>query len=335
MFIKKGLYRKILFKTTVYAVLTPILFHMHHVYPSPYNGFDLTQSLVPQSEIYSGGPSKDGIPALLDPEFQAGLNADWLDNEDRVLGIFMHGVAKAYPLRILNWHEIVNDKIGDEYFVITYCPLCYSGMAFHATFHGIRLKFGVSGLLYNSDVLLYDKQTESLWSQIMAKGITGHFINTILKQLVVTNTTWGDWKNKHPQTLVLSLNTGYTRQYSRDPYLDYRQSESLYFPVKFRAEGYHPKEPVLGINIKGSSKAYPLSELSRSPVPFTDLIAGQEVLVYFDRDNKSGIILDKNCRQIPTTIMYWFAWYTFHPETDVYKFNHLKANENALVACQN
>ncbi|MES9860025.1 MAG: DUF3179 domain-containing (seleno)protein, partial [Candidatus Thiodiazotropha sp. 4PDIVS1] len=136
------------------------------------NGFDLSSASIKVSEVLSGGPPRDGIPAIDQPEFVSSDEADFLTPDDRILGVVRNGVAKAYPISILNWHEIVNDVFDDEPVVITFCPLCGTGMAFEAMIDRQTLTFGVSGLLYNSDVLLYDRHSESLWSQIMKQSIS-------------------------------------------------------------------------------------------------------------------------------------------------------------------
>lgn len=131
------------------------------------NGFDLSGALIPTEQIYYGGPAKDGIPAIDSPKFTPGEFAAFLFDQDPVLGIARGGISRAYPVRILNWHEVVNDRFHDEAVVITFCPLCGTGVAFNARIDGRVLSFGVSDLLYNSDVLLYDRQTQSLWSQLL------------------------------------------------------------------------------------------------------------------------------------------------------------------------
>jgi len=132
-------------------------------------GFTLSPSLIPAEQILSGGPSKDGIPALTYPKVETAEVADlWLEDHDLILGIVVDGKPRAYPIRILNWHEIVNNRVGKHAFVLSYCPLCGSGMAFDTSD-----LFGVSGMLYQSDVLLYDKKSESLWSQLMMQAVAG------------------------------------------------------------------------------------------------------------------------------------------------------------------
>ncbi len=194
------------------------------------NGFDLKDSLIPGEQIHFGGPPKDGIPAIDHPKFTPGEFAAFLRDDDAVLGIARSGIARAYPVRILNWHEVVNDRFEDEAVVITFCPLCGTGVAFNARIEGRVLNFGVSGLLYNSDVLLYDRQTQSLWSQLLGQAISGPMKGHHLKMLPLSHTTWADWRKSHPATEVLSANTGMQRPYERDPYAGYERSEEIMFP---------------------------------------------------------------------------------------------------------
>lgn len=282
------------------------------------NGFDLSDALVPITEIHGGGPAKDGIPALDHPAFIAADQADFLTPDERVLAISRHGIAKAYPIAILNWHEVVNDRFGSEPVVVTFCPLCGTGMAFLATVEGRVLDFGVSGLLYNSDVLLYDRQTQSLWSQIMTTAIVGPMKGRRLTMASVAHTTWADWRQRHPKTLVLSPDTGHQRDYSRDPYAGYAQSEQVMFPLRFNNRRFHPKESVIGVELDGRFKAYPFSELERTQTPFTDRIGERSVRVEYDAAHRSGRVFDADGQEIPSLIGFWFAWYAFHPETEVY-----------------
>jgi hypothetical protein len=283
------------------------------------NGFDLSDALVPVAEIQGGGPEKDGIPALDHPAFIVADQADFLASDDRVLGLAHHGIAKAYPIVILNWHEVINDRFGSEPVVVTFCPLCGTGMAFLATVEGRVLDFGVSGLLYNSDVLLYDRQTESLWSQLMTTAITGPLKGQRLTMAPVAHTTWADWRQRHhPQTLVLSPDTGHQRDYGRDPYAGYVQSEQVMFPLRFKNRRFHPKEPVIGVELDGRFKAYPFTELERTAISFADQIGDHPVRIEYDAAHRTGRVFDATGQQIPSVIGFWFAWYAFHPETEVY-----------------
>jgi hypothetical protein len=299
------------------ATLLSLLVSLQAVAESK-NGFVLDDALVPATEILGGGPGRDGIPSLDYPDFVAADEADFLKPKDRVLGISINGVARAYPVRILNYHEIVNDAFAGTALAVTYCPLCNSGIAFNARVGQKTLEFGVSGLLYNSDVLLYDRQSHSLWSQIEKTAISGSMKGTKLVALPMTHTTWRDWLARHPDTQVLSDQTGFRRNYKSDPYLGYRRTGSLMFPVAEQNSAYRRKSLVLGLEIDGHFKAYPFSELKKSSQPFADQFQGQEFEVRFDKKNDTATIVNANGDDVPTLIAYWFAWYAFHPETEIY-----------------
>lgn len=284
------------------------------------NGFDLAGALVPADEVFSGGPPRDGIPAIDRPRFVAAAAADFLRADDRVLGVTRNGVAKAYPVRILNWHEIVNDRYGSEPIVVTYCPLCGTGIAYLAAPAGKPLEFGVSGLLYNSDVLLYDRQTGSLWSHMMARAVSGPLKGTRLTPVVLAHTRWGDWRRRHPETRVLSPDTGYLRDYRRDPYARYAASAGTMFPVGAASDRYPAKALVIGVEAGGRFKAYPFAELERLPDgPLSDRVGGTVLTVRFDRQARSGAVFDAAGSEMPSVIAYWFAWYAFHPEGEVFQ----------------
>jgi hypothetical protein len=283
-------------------------------------GFDTSRHSIPIDDIYDGGPGKDGIPAILQPKFISAkeANQSLLKANDRILGFVHKGQAKAYPIKILNWHEIVNDRIGGAPRVVTYCPLCGTGMVFDTNVKGRNLTFGVSGLLYQSDMLLYDHQTESLWSQIKSEAVTGNMIGARLKLLPSTHTTWEDWKKKYPNTRVLSSDTGYRRDYDRDPYQGYEASERLMFGVNETSRKFHPKEKVIGLKLGGLVKAYPFSELRKAKSPIKDRLGKIPVHIFYDPKSRTAIIRDEKDRELPSVVGFWFAWYTFHPETLVY-----------------
>ncbi|MBZ9731525.1 DUF3179 domain-containing protein [Salegentibacter sp. JZCK2] len=283
------------------------------------NGFDLGNSSIPIGDIKSGGPPKDGIPAIDDPKFLSSSKAS-LSNNDRILGVYENGIAKAYPIAIMNYHEIVNDDFEEKAVVITYCPLCGSGIAFNAKVNDKILNFGVSGLLYNSDVLLYDRQTESLWSQLKYQAITGQLKGEQLTVLNTANTTWESWKDKHPNTLVLSEDTGFNRNYSRNPYPNYEESSQLYFPVNNINDLFPPKEMVIGLEINGRTKAYPFSELKKLKGKILeDTFAGQTLKIKYNTQAKSAEIMDAQDNHLPAITNFWFAWYAFNPDTEVYQ----------------
>jgi len=283
------------------------------------NGFDLKGSLIPSEQIHFGGPPKDGIPAIDQPSFISAGSASFLRNDEAVLGMVHGGIARAYPIRILNWHEVVNDRFGNDAVVVTFCPLCGTGVAFDARIDGRELSFGVSGLLYNSDVLLYDRQTQSLWSQLLAQAISGPMKGQRLTMLPLTHTTWADWRKSHSATKVLSLLTGKIRPYARDPYAGYESSEQIMFPVAFRAAGYHPKERVLGVRIGEQTKAYPFAELGKTGGVVSDRIGNTALTIRFDREASRATAHAQDGQQLPAVVGYWFAWYAFNPTTEVYR----------------
>lgn len=282
-------------------------------------GFDLKNSTIPLAEIKDGGPPKDGIPAIDKPVFLKAARAR-LKEDDRILGVNENGVARAYPINILNYHEIVNDDFNGKPVVVTYCPLCGSGIAFDAVVNGTPLEFGVSGLLYNSDVLLYDRQTESLWSQLEYKAISGPMVGKELSVLPTANTTWKNWRDKHPKTQVLSENTGFKRDYSRNPYPGYEASSTLFFPVSSQNEEFHPKEMIIGITIDGTSKAYPFSELEKTgKKSIKDQFNGKTLEIRYNAESKSAEILDAEGKILPAITNFWFAWFAFNPDTEIFR----------------
>ncbi|MBI3020687.1 MAG: DUF3179 domain-containing protein [Candidatus Omnitrophica bacterium] len=280
--------------------------------------FDLSKSSVPREEILSGGPPKDGIPALTNPQVVSGEAATYLRADDRVLGVAMGDQARAYPIRILNWHEVVNDRLDGAPVVVTYCPLCGTGMVFRAERRGQRVFFGVSGLLYNSDVLLYDRETESLWSQLKMEAVAGPRLGENLEWLPAQHTTWQAWRTAYPHTDVLSLNTGYDRDYGRDPYAGYATNSRLMFPVRHQDPRLAPKEWVAGVLIDGQPNAYPLKRLSSGRV-LEDQIGGQTLHVLYDANARSVQVTDANTSPVPVVQAYWFAWSAFYPSTGLYE----------------
>lgn len=190
---------------------------------------------------------------------------------------------------------------------------------FIASVDGSLRNFGVSGLLYNNDVLLYDRQTESLWSQLMKRAISGPMRGKRLQQIVMLHTTWGDWRARHPDSLVLSTNTGYRRDYQRSPYSGYAGSAELYFPISKLNPRYHPKEMVIGISLAGAHKAYPFAELARGSGDLRDSLAGQDLRIRYDAEYRSARVFNAGGEELPSTLSYWFAWQAFHLDTEVYQ----------------
>ncbi|CAA0096204.1 Uncharacterised protein [Halioglobus japonicus] len=283
------------------------------------NGFDLSSSLVPTGEILAGGPPRDGIPAIDRPNYVAAAKAQYLKDTDLVLGLVHNGIARAYPIRVLVWHEIVNAEFDGEPVVVTFCPLCGTGLAFSATVGNQNLDFGVSGLLHNSDLLMYDRQTDSLWSQIPGRAVTGKMAGTELKRLPVVHLPWKEWQRQYPDSEVLSLDTGSNRDYSRDPYAGYDRTERLFFPVSKSDRRYSRKTWVLGLQSNGVSKVWPFPELAKTGGKVMDTFAGQPVVIRYDAAQSTASAHDADGNLLPAVRAYWFAWYGFYPDTEVYK----------------
>jgi hypothetical protein len=180
-------------------------------------------NIVPLDQIVSGGPPPDGIPSIDDPKFISIQEANnRLEDSELVLGLSINGDVRAYPLQILLWHEIVNDKVGGVPVAVTYCPLCFTNQVFNRTLeNGQTLEFGTSGKLYNSNLVMYDRTTKSLWSQAMAQGIAGKFAGVKLERIPFDVAYWKEWKQLYSDSKVLSTDTRSTRPYGADPYGDY------------------------------------------------------------------------------------------------------------------
>ena len=283
------------------------------------SAFELSAATIPRNEIFAGGPPKDGIPALTNPKLIAAKEARYLNRDDRVIGFVRGQESRAYPLAILNHHEIVNDSVGEVPIAVTYCPLCDSAAVFDRRTPLGQRDFGVSGLLYNSNVLMYDRggQPESLWSQIKTTGISGPGANQALKALPVELTTWSEWTKRHPESTVLSPQTGHQRDYSRDPYAGYFDRPELMFPATPASDRLPTKERVLGVWSGKTFRAYPQSAFSSKKPRADELIDGKRILVEFDPASRSMRVARAE-KGIEWMYSLWFAWYAFHPETEVF-----------------
>ncbi|MBI5771198.1 MAG: DUF3179 domain-containing protein [Verrucomicrobia bacterium] len=280
-------------------------------------GFNLDRATIPVAEIHAGGPPRDGIPSIDRPKFVQIAKARFMRDGDLVVSFTHRGETRAYPLRILVWHEIVNDRIGDLAINVSYCPLCGSAMVFDRTLGGRTLEFGVSGLLYRSDVLMYDRQTESLWSQLEMAAVSGPQVGGKLALLPAQHLTWRAWKKLFPEGKVLSTDTGFDRDYDRTPYADYENSPRLMFPVNSSRRDLPSKAWVAGIVINGVARAYPHENLPDGK-EVQDTLGGTSVRLRFDRANRHLVITDADGTPIPFTPAYWFAWQAFHPDTTVW-----------------
>jgi hypothetical protein len=278
--------------------------------------------IVDPGKILSGGPPKDGIPSIDNPKFVPLSAADrWIEDNELVLAIIYKGVKRVYPLQILVWHEIVNDTIAGDPILITYCPLCGSGIAYRRSFDGEAVEFGTTGKLYNSNLVMYDRKTDTWWTQIDGKAIVGELTGQELTEISIDTVSWREWKKVHPDSEVLSQDTGFSRNYGRDPYGSYYEDSYLMFPIEHDDQRIHPKTVIFGIEVKGVYKAYKEQDLIQKGT-FEDRVAG--VTVGISRD-AAGIVtftdLDSG-REIVKERDFWFAWYSFHPDTLLYELQH-------------
>src|ERR687897_1265202 len=223
---------------------------------------------VPLDKIVSGGPPQDGIPSIDNPKFQSVKKADEiLHDSEFVLGLNINGDIRAYPLQILVWHEIVNDMVGGKPVAVTYCPLCFTNQVFNRTLSdGNVVEFGTSGKLYNSNLVMYDRKSNSLWSQALGEGIVGDYSGLKLEKIPFDIAYWKEWKELYPESKVLSRDTGSVRPYGADPYGDYYTNDLILFPVANDDKRLGLKEIVIGLENKNQFKAYKLPDIEEKKV---------------------------------------------------------------------
>ncbi len=296
-------------------------------------------------EIAWGGVRKDGIPSLDNPTLIPAAQADYLKEDDLVFGVSINGDERAYPLRIMGWHEMFNEVIGGVPVALAYCTLCGSGILFETQVAGRRkpLIFGSSGFLYRSNKLMFDRETHSLWNQYTGKPVVGPLVGSgiELKQRPVVITTWQSWKASHPGTQVLSLNTGHRRNYgSGVVYREYFASPELMFPALVDQSAHRQKDYVFAIRQFGAARAWPLQAFSRTRV-INDAIGNRPLVLIGNSDKRTvrayerkshqfkasdGGLVDQNGQKWTLTeealigpddtrlprvaghVSYWFAW---------------------------
>lgn len=278
------------------------------------NGFKLTDLRIERDAILRGGPPRDGIPSIDAPKFISPEKADFMKDDDIVLSYTHDGTTRAYPLRILVWHEIVNETIAGKPILVTYCPLCGTAMIFDRKVGGKVRSFGVSGLLYQSDVLMYDREDESLWSQLKMEAVSGPLSGTKLEWLPSEHLKWSAWKAKHPKGEVLSTDTGHQRDYNAQAYASYFKSPKTMFPIPKHNEALPEKEWVVGVIHEGKAVAFPITTLEKSNEAKQDGVS-----LKFDPASRLSTATDGKGNELPTVTVFWFAWQAFHPQTTLWK----------------
>ncbi|MGH1353042.1 MAG: DUF3179 domain-containing protein [Methyloligellaceae bacterium] len=298
-------------------------------------------------EITWGGVQVDGIPSLDNPKLIAGKDALYLKDDDLVFGVSINNDIRAYPLRIMGWHEMFNETIGGVPVALAYCTLCGSGILFetHVKGRDKPLIFGSSGFLYRSNKLMFDRETDSLWNQFTGEPVSGPLVNSGIKLKIrpVLITSWKDWKTKHPETKVLSLDTGHRRNYgSGVVYNEYFASPDLMFPTIVKNEDkVRRKDYVFGIRTTGTARAWPLAVFKQEKI-INDVIGDKNIVLIGNAETRSvsayergehnfttGTSLDtlnskgkvwsvkedhllgpdnEKLSRLPGHIAYWFAW---------------------------
>ena len=252
---------------------------------------DFARHTVPLAEIVSGGPPRDGIPPIDRPRFVGQAQADaWLGEQEPVLVFAQGGEARAYPLQILIWHEIVNDEVAGRPIAVTFCPLCNSALVFDRRVQGRVLDFGTTGKLRNSDLVMWDRQTESWWQQLTGEAIVGALAGTQLAFLPAPLVSYATFKAGYPRGRVLSRETGHFRDYGSNPYAGYDSPDNT-APFLLRGKPdarLHPVERVVALELGGEARAYPYRRLEQAGA-VNDRLGGRDVVVLYRRGTRSAL----------------------------------------------
>jgi len=311
-----------------------------------------TDWLIDINAVEAGCERLDCIRSLDEPEFIPVQEVDFLTDEDLVIGVRMGNTVHCYPHAILDWHEIINDHIGENYLAINYCPLTGSGMAWNRLVDGEVTTFGISGLLFNSNVIPYDRSTRSAWSQMKQLCVNGKMASQKPETFQVVETSWSTWKKLYPESKVVSTNTGMQRDYLSYPYGDYRENKEVYFDVVPENDSLHPKERLYGIVQGDSAKCYRVQNFKNGLQLIQDFVFGKHVIIAGSARDQlaaafeipAGMELHPYTKQTPGIMQdaegniydifgycvsgkdagkrleamngftaYWFAWYAFYP----------------------
>ena len=315
--------------------------------------------LVPQEEVLDSGVGRDGIPSINDPKFDDIKDVNEAFDDQLVIGLEHEGIIHGYPIPIMDWHEIVNDKLNDLHVAVTYCPLTGTAIGWNRKFGSTVTTFGVSGLLYNTNLMPYDRRTLSIWSQQQLECVNGTRIGQIPETYSLIETSLSTWKKSFPEARIMNANTGFDRVYSFYPYGGYRtNNDQLFFPVSNTDSRIPNKERVLGVIINNSSKAYRFNEIGGGTDIIHDFLDGQPIIVvrsgddnyntaflnmkenqyfsiqdslpYVMKDNRenyydlAGRILtgpDQGTilEKPQSFIGYWFSWPAFYPDITIYE----------------
>jgi hypothetical protein len=275
---------------------------------------DFSKHSVPIDSIHDGGPSKNGIPAIDFPEFLTVEQAKrFLTDVD--YGILLQGKTetKFYPFNILSWHEIVNDEIGGIPVAVTFCPLCGTGIVYERIVKGDTLQFGVSGKLYESNLLMFDHKNESLWLQALGEAIAGTYTGEKLKLVNSSMVSYEDVHNHFSNALVLSPKTGFDRNYTQNPYGDYMSSDELYFPVSKTDARFSPKEMMYVVPAGKTAVAFHWKTLGKTGIANINTPAGHLSV----KVENNVPVATLNNETVPGYFSFWFSWYAVYGDKGI------------------
>jgi len=261
---------------------------------SPVGSSSTSEWSIDTNFVADGGPGKDGIPSLDQPGFINSNEVTYMFPEDLIVGVKIGNQIKGYPHKILDWHEVVNDSLDDDNFVLSYCPLTGSAMVWNINNDTGNTEFGVSGLLYNSNLILYDRSTDSNWPQMLMESARGSKKGTIASQKTLFETTWQNFTEMYPDAKILDVNTGFSRNYFDYPYGSFRTDTSLFFNVNNQDDArLHKKQRVLGIKEGSSTKAYVIANLAGDLEIINDTIGAKAIVVAGSANNRFAVAFER------------------------------------------
>lgn len=274
---------------------------------------------VQPEELIPACQGQDCIASLDHPQFETATSANsWLNDDERIFGISYNGVTRAYPERIIAWHLVVNDVIKNQPIIVAYSPLTGNAAAYKPIVHSINTQFGVSGLVRESGIILYDRLQGNLWEQLTGQAILGPAAqaNETLAPLPISLTTWKVWKEAHRDTEVLSKITGYKGSYTKTPYDSYLDNDKLLLQATSTNTTLPNKTLIYGVELGSISRAYPAASLKTT---ITDRLGSDTITLQRQADGLVTAVKNGTQEPIRVTPVYWFAWSYFHPQTTVYR----------------
>jgi hypothetical protein len=283
----------------------------------PLNGFSIDPQNESKPHIRRGGPARDAIHSVDAPEFVPAAEASWAPPPVAAIGVEIGGEARAYPIHLMEYHQIVNDSIAGVPVAVTYDPLTGIAIVWKRTIDDGRvLEFGVSGLLYREQFLMHDRETDSLWAQYEGVAIAGPLSGKRLERVPSRQEPVGAWMGRHPSSGILKRPARMKIDYRHSPFEAYWTSESVPVTVRASDERYHPKELVLGIEANGKHRAYLGSILTAEGGRIVDTFEGHKIRIAYDRN--LGLFIYEAPNGVWITDAYWFAWKSLHPDTEIW-----------------